>query len=273
MIKSLYHIWSSKFFLIIKKLVLYFCNDANDWYCLPSSTSLGYTITWALRKQSDMSYLIRRPLGLIYLSEYFYKYSSIHISTQSQIADVKRNIIWKLTSISHTVVSSVPGFLLWFWIFFYNPLCWILLYPKSECWISQVYLQPVLSFSFVSLDSLICLHEFNFCIYEDHFQVPVSSLLPSEFKILFIHIISVLGYLNYCKSNILKTQLMIPQYFLPQSTVGLPTQLLMQEAWNPFLGNSPHIHETTKFSEFQLLIFFFFFWFLISLHLHWHFLT
>lgn len=151
-------------------------------------------------------------------------------------------------------------FLLWFWIF-YNPLCWILLYPKSECWISQVYLQPFLSFSFVSLDSLICLHEFNFYIYEDHFQVPVSRLLPSEFKILFIYITSVLGCLKYIKSNILKTQLMIfSQYFLPQSTVGLSAQLLIQEGWNPFLGNclTPHIHETTKFSEFELLIFFFF---------------
>ena len=82
-------------------------------------------------------------------------------------------------------------------------------------------LQPFLSFSFDSLNSLICLHEFNFCVYEDHFQVLVSSLLPSEFKILFIHITSVLGCLKYIKSNILKTQLMIfSQYFLPQSTVG-----------------------------------------------------
>lgn len=56
-------------------------------------------------------------------------------------------------------------------------LCENFLPPKSECWISPGLSFALFSFIlFISLKSLIYLYKSSFCVYEDGFQVPVSSL-------------------------------------------------------------------------------------------------
>lgn len=169
----------------------------------------------------------KKILRLNFSPKWIFSWVYIYLFFHWLLDNVKnRNNIWKIPSMCHTLDSVIPVFLLCLWFLFHKSL--LLKSPLPQIWVLnflRVVFGPLFfSFYFLSMGSLIYSHKFNFCLYDDGFQVPISSFyLSSEYTILFLNLYYIYIWITfrYLKLNILKTEwIPFSQYILTQHIVA-----------------------------------------------------